>query len=152
MSEKDLNALESALRDLRPTARPLNRDVLMYYAGRAAVPRGMLVWKLATAGSAFVAVVMSLALAMRQGDVRPVDRVVHVPAPALAPDPEPVPPLEEPTPAERRAAPLASPWEPPVTRYEQVRDDVLRRGLDGLPAGPRVQHKPVTAEQVLWPF
>jgi hypothetical protein len=82
--------------------------------------------------------------------VKTVDRVVHVQAPL--PAPAPVPPVE-PTPPERPSAiPIASPWEPPTTHYEQVRDNVLRWGLDGLPTGPRTRQEPVTARQVLWPF
>jgi hypothetical protein len=150
MSEKELNALESALRDLRPTAQPLNRDALLFRAGRMTATAGVGRWQVATAGFAFLALGFGIALASRSAEPRTVEHVVYVPAPPAGQGAVPLP--EQPMHSDPAPAPPASPWEQPATRYEQVRDDVLRLGLDGLPPAPPGKQKPVTAAQVLWPF
>ncbi len=151
MSEDEMNAVESALRGLTPTPQPLNRDALMYQAGRtSAAPRPWL-WQAATAAAMLCAVGIGIAFWMRPAEVRRVERIVYLPAPP--PAPAPTPPVEPPSPGSRPTTSLiASPWEPPASRYEQVRDNVLRWGLDGLPPAPKTRHDPISADQLVHPF
>ena len=149
MSEDELNALASALRGLTPSARPLDRDALMYQAGRASGPRRTWLWPAATAASALITVGFGLAMWGRPAEVKTIERVVYVPALV---QPLSTPSVETPIPEDRPAAPVSSPWEAPASRYEQVRDNVLRWGLDGLPAAPRTRHDVVSAKDLEHPF
>lgn len=119
--DRELTAIESALRELRPKAEALDRAGLMYRAGRASA-RGW-AWPMATLFSTAAAMVLGIALWMR-----PAPAVMYVavpstgddtvsaasPSPALTDDPE-------------RGA-----W----SRYAHLQKQVLLHGLDGLPASP----------------
>lgn len=133
--DRELTAIESALRELRPKADALDRAVLMYRAGRASA-RGW-VWPAATLFSIAAAMVLGIALWMR-----PAQSVMYVvvpptgndvasaglPSPVLADDPE-------------RGA-----W----SRYVHLQEQVLLHGLDGLPASPgATEEPPLDAESLL---
>jgi len=155
MSEDPLNRLESALRGLTPSADPLDRDALLYEAGRAyeaaraAVPPPRWPWPLAAAVSAMLAVTFGIVLLT--GPSRMVERVVYVQPPA--PAPVPAPPADTPAPPEQPpAASSASPWEPEPTPYEQACDNVLRWGLDGLPPAPPARPQTLKTDQLIRPF
>jgi hypothetical protein len=150
MSEDPLKALASVLRGLAPSAEPLDRDALLYEAGRASAPPLRWPWVAATAASALLAV--SLGVALWAKPIRVVERVVHrqppeavVPGDAAAVEMLPAP--EQPP-----AAPYASPWEPEPTPYEQARDNVLRWGLDGLPPAPPARPQTLKTDQLIRPF
>src|SRR5436305_15315025 len=104
MSEKELNALESSLRGLTPSAQPLNRDAVMYDVGRKSSARRAAQWQIATTVCAFLALGFGAALASRPTEVRTVEHVVHVRAPAT--EPAPVPPAEQP--AQTEPLPVAA--------------------------------------------
>jgi hypothetical protein len=150
MSEAELNALESALRGLTPSAQPLDRDWTMFRAGRASAARYGWLWPLATAASTLVAVGLGIAWWAQSPRVKTVEHVVQVPPPP--PAPEPAPQVEPTTPERPGASPLASVQEPPATRYEQLQENLLRWGLDGLPPSPRTRHGSVSANDLLHPF
>jgi hypothetical protein len=129
-----LNAVAAALTSLKPSAA-LDRDRLMYRAGRASVSRHLL-WPLATGASSALAAVLAVVLLARPAPA-PVDRVVYVPVPLpQAPIPEP-PGVAKDAPAPTDAPPVAlsaDPW--PATPYARMQDRVLRWGLDGLAEPP----------------
>jgi hypothetical protein len=113
----DLSELEAALGALSPRKVTIDRDALMYRAGRSAGARP---WRWATALTSLVAVVLAGALLIRPT----VDRFVPVPAPA----PSPTSPAEvEPPPTAGGAGPAS---------YLYLQEQVLNRGLDGLPPFP----------------
>jgi hypothetical protein len=133
--------LESALRGLRPRA-DLDREVLMYQAGRAAAGRGW-GWPLATAAA--LALVATLAIRLFTLAPPAVERIVLVPA-----APAPQPPRESgasPLPAQEptRITPPESAETPDAFLYPSphpLRDHVLRWGLDGLPPAPELAPTP----------
>ena len=122
--ERQLTALESALRDLQPMPETLRRDVLMYRAGRASARRWA--WPTATALATAAALVLGIAL-LKQPAPHVVERVVYLSAPA---DAAPETPITES--GEGRGS-----WSSYVHFEEQVAD----HGLDAVP--------PETAEQQL---
>jgi hypothetical protein len=133
--EREITALESALRELRPQSDLLKRDVLMYRAGRASA-RGWL-WPLATLVSTTAALVLCIALWLR-----PTPPVVYVTV----------------TPAGNESISAAPPSPPPVnepdggawSRYVHLQEQVLLHGLDGLPAPPSATNeRPPDAESLL---
>lgn len=144
-----LSEWESALRGLAPAPSRLDRDALMYRAGRGdrgpAVGRNF--WPLAAGVLALVALGEGALLAGRP-PTRVVERLVVIrePAPAvdLQPVPEPARP-PEPRPVDRPTAvaalgvpgflPPFGDW-PAVTRANTLRDRLIRDGLDGLPDLP----------------
>jgi hypothetical protein len=126
MNDSALDALADALRGLAPRAGALDRDRLMFRAGRASASRGW-AWPLAALASTAAAVALGVLLWARPGPPpRVVEHVVYLPAE--------VPP---------RAAdqPAASPdgdgtgtgsW----SSYLQMLPRLARWGLDGLPPPP----------------
>jgi hypothetical protein len=89
-----LSAIESALRGLAPHAGGLDRDELLFRAGRASAPRRW-PWALAAGASAATAGVLAVLLALRPAPAV-VERVRYVPTPVAAEapsdDPGSVPP------------------------------------------------------------
>jgi hypothetical protein len=129
------SVLEAGLKTLVPRTPGLNRDALMYRAGRASAGRGWAL-PLATAALAFLTVGLGTALVLRP---EPAPRVVivHQPAPEM---PGPKEPMDS-TPGV---------WSGGMPRYARLLEDVLRRGLDGLPPVPDVPpDKPARLEDVL---
>jgi hypothetical protein len=122
-----LKAVEAALAALRPAPAALDRDALLYRAGRAAAPR-VRRWQLATAFSSAVAAGLAAVLLLRPGPP-PVEHIVYV----TAPRPE-APPT--PSDAGRSFAAPADPDPWPSTPYTRLEDRLLQSGLDGLPEPP----------------
>jgi len=130
---EDLNALESALKSLAPRRSRLDRDSLIFRAGQASVPaRPPRFWIATAAGLAALALGEGAMLANRP-EPTVVERIVVVQAPA--------PPIEPEKPPEIAQAP--APQSPPRPRpmigpgqsaYDRLTWQVLRYGLDGLPA------------------
>jgi hypothetical protein len=127
----DINELECALKTLRPAAR-LDRDQLLFEAGRASVRRGWF-WQTWSAATTAAACVLAAMLLLR-GTPEPIEKVivVQVPQPPAAGTTEPESrsplaalPTVEPGPEVSGAAALS---------YWQLRDKVLRWGIDSLPA------------------
>jgi hypothetical protein len=137
----DLRRLEGRLKGLTPAAA-LDRDRLLFEAGRASARRGW-VWPLTAAAAGLAAVVLGALLLVQVG--RPAaERVVYVPIPVERPAPVAVPeaPPAEIVPGSPEAAPLR--------RYRQVEEQILRWDLDGLPrAAPPPGPTPASRDELL---
>ncbi len=146
MNDPALDALAGALRGLAPRAGGLDRDRLMFRAGRASAPRRW-AWPLATAVSAAAALALGVLLWARpEPPARVVEHVVSLPAeaPPRAPDdPAASPGAPDTVPGGAGLAGWAS--------YLQLLPRVARLGLDGLPAPkePQQREAPPTFED-LW--
>jgi hypothetical protein len=122
--EPELAAMEAALRGLAPAPAGIDRDRLMFLAGQARRPRAGWLWPCATAALALLSAGLTGALVLRPTP-EPVERIVFIPSPS----PEAFAPArddETPRVPDRQA----------VLGYFQLRDQVLNRGLDGLPELP----------------
>ena len=127
-----LAGLEAALAALVPMPGRINRDALLFRAGQASVCGRRWLWPGAAAVLGLVAAALGVVIAVRPAP-RPVERVLVVrvrePAP---PDRVPVPPAAKPEPAPPvRVAATREPM-----NYAQLEKQVLRWGLDGVPAPP----------------
>jgi hypothetical protein len=124
-----LNEVAAALAALAPHPPALDRDRLLFRAGRASAPRPWF-WRLSAAASTIAAVVLAAILVLRPAPT-PVERVVYV---QVAPLPMPAPPKEvvvtPPVPLESEPQEPAYSW--PTTPYTRLEDRLLRWGLDGL--------------------
>jgi hypothetical protein len=141
--DPELSSLADALAGLKPSPAALDRDALMFRAGRASAPRGW-TWPLATAASALLALGLGAALFVRPQPqvVKEIEYVkVEVPAPAPAPSPQPKPPEPQPP---TEAGPLVAQEEPrtPASSYRQLEEHLLRWGFDGLPQGAHSEPSP----------
>ena len=122
----ELTELEEKLRRLAPGEGKLDRDALLYRAGRASARRGWL-WPAVACVSSLTAAVLGVVLATRPAPAV-VERIVYVPAEAHAP----APPTDIP-PGELPAYPVALEDLPPRLRLQER---LLLRGLDGLGERP----------------
>lgn len=138
--------LESALKNLKPSAPNFDRDRLMFRAGQSSAHRRR--WP-NTVLPALIGILAGSAItfatvrATWQPETRVV--VVKVPVPADVPqkqavkEPDPLV-VPSPTPALAPAAPGSVPWElfasvaRPATGYLQLRDQVLRWGVEAMPS------------------
>jgi hypothetical protein len=149
-----LSRLANSLAVLQPRVRPLDRDALMFRAGQASVPRTGWKWPLAASLSSFLAVVLGATLVLRaaQGPA-----VVSVPKP-MPPmrnwqDQPPAVPFAAPPGAPTTPSPYSSTEEPPLPRHLQIQEQILRWGLDGLPAAPApAQPRPESIDMFLRSF
>lgn len=148
----DLSATEAALAALAPAPAALDRDRLMFQAGRAAGGAAGWGWPAATGALTALAAALALVMVLRPPVVTETV-VVHVPVevtPAPAPPkPEPDTPADS-SPVTSRPADLAA--LPPVAPgYLRLQDQILRWGLDALPAGRPAApaEPPITVEQLL---
>ena len=113
--------LESALRSLRPARAAIDRDRLMFQAGRASARRGGRVWLGATMA---LAAALGVSLVVRPGP-REVVRIVRV-------EPQPTRPKAAPS------LPMIYAFVGPADwrgrgQYLKLRQEVLEKGLDALP-------------------
>lgn len=139
-SDPELTALESALRDLIPARSRLDRDRLMFEAGRASVEpstssRGRWAWPSLAASLAVVAITEGAVLASRPAP-RVVERVVIVKEKPALPAEEGPPVVilsQAPPPAPSRGA---EPSWPSESASLGLRRQVLRFGVEGLPELP----------------
>jgi hypothetical protein len=146
--DRELTALETALREFRPQLDALDRSVLMYRAGRASV-RGW-VWPATAAITTTLAAVLAVLLMVRP--VAPVvAQIVYVPAPAEVPQPTVErQPESAPSPAPEPLVMEPLDWGP-LGCYYQMEESVLRWGLKGIPPPPPAPPLPETPtiEQLL---
>ena len=124
----DLAAFTRTLAEAVPHPGRLDRDALLFAAGRAAGRRGRF-WPATAAALAVLSASLGATLLFRTPAVVEVVRIVHVPIPAPAPEPA-VLPAEEPSPPP--AAPLAAEW---VTDL-RLRERMLREGSSAVPSSP----------------
>ncbi len=106
--------LEEALGSLRPQRPAIDRDALMFRAGRVSAGRRGIFWQAAS-----VALAACLAVSLARGpEVREVERIVRVPVAWVG----------------TSSTTLAQlPDAPADGGYIRIRDIVLREGLDALP-------------------
>jgi hypothetical protein len=116
---ESLQEVESILRQLSPRPSAIDRDQLMYRAGAAAARRRRFFWPIA---SLALAVCLAVVMFFRTGNS--VERIVYVPVPASPTSA--IPAIEFPV---ETAAPIGHSGE-----YLRLRDRVLAKGLDALPA------------------
>jgi hypothetical protein len=128
-------SIEQGLRQLIPAPSHIDRDRLMFQAGAISGKAGLhhrWVWPSIAAVLALVAVSESIALAVRPSR----EIVVQVPAPAARgrlSEPESIEILSQ-APPDRTWAP--DPWLPTGTDSLDLKRQVLRFGLEGLPDPP----------------
>jgi hypothetical protein len=136
--DSELSAIETAVGSLVPAPSRIDRDLVMFRAGQAAAhprskSRRALIASAASLG--LIALAEAFLLAYRPAP-RVVERVVVVREPASSP--------VEAFPARAIAATVTAPASSPSdgvlalgrTAYERLAEQVLRYGLDGLPARP----------------
>ncbi len=132
--------LTTALARLTPVAPAIDRDSLMFAAGRASVERTVAVWQRTAAGLAVSLVAVAVYSFVRPDpeprvlvQERIVEKVVEVPAPVppVPPPPVPLPPSRDPDPVPVATAPLH-----PSSAF-RLRQLGVTKGLDYLPP-PRV--------------
>jgi hypothetical protein len=134
--DASLGALESQLTSLTPQPSSLDRDYLLYHAGRASVRQGWF-WQVATGFLVVVVAALSLALLYRpiqRSEPLVVERVVYLPAERPAP-PSP--------PAATSSAPVVRAGDPPplVAKLDRradtdnlhLRDQIFRFGIESMP-------------------
>jgi hypothetical protein len=133
--DRELTALETQLRELRPQSDALDRAVLMYRAGRASVRSW--VWPAATLFSSVGALVLGIAMWLR-----PAPPIVYVAFPSVRNDSLAAAP---PSPS-FADGPERGAW----SRYVHLQEQVLLHGLDGLPSPPSgADEPPPDAEALL---
>jgi len=130
----DLEATEAVFSSLRPAPSGVDRDRLMYLAGRAATgagsadvqrPRGRWLWPCSTAASLLVAVTFA-GMWLSHGE--PEVRIVFRDPPVAVPEPS-----EQP--AEATDVVDASPRESWRTDYLRLRRLVMTEGVEAMPPG-----------------
>jgi hypothetical protein len=131
-SDPEVSSIEEALGQLRPARSRLDRDLLMFQAGafsaRSAAKRRW-VWPSIAAALGFVALSESIVLSARPGASVV---VVQVPAPEeKSTSPVQVQILSQSAPSQ---SPVPDPWSPGDSQTLGLRRQVLRFGLEGLPA------------------
>ena len=129
----NLNDLESALRELRPRPETLDREALMYRAGRASA-RGW-GWPLATLVSSALALGLSIALS-----IRPAPATVYVDV--KSPQSDAV--ISSPSPPFTEDAEFGA-W----LRYIHLQEKVSLNGLDGLPPSSEAEEIPSSVDSLL---
>jgi hypothetical protein len=139
VGDPGLTQLATALSALAPRPAVLDRDRLMFAAGRQSARRSRL-WPCVSALLAVLSVGLGTALVLR-----PEPRVVYVTPPA--------PPPPAPAPAESREPTVAAKddhWQEQIESL-RLRNRVLRLGVEALPEAPRPQptEKPLTIESLL---
>ncbi len=157
MAEQDhdpaLNQLGRRLRDLSPQACPLDRDALMFRAGRSSA-RAHWVWPLLTALASVLAVTFAAALLVQPPPPVPAanwtsgSRIQGFQGSSPLP-PQPFGSIDPPSESEGDAVavPKDDLWATPDTGYFHTQNSLLRWGLDGVPpppaeAAPRPAEKP----------
>ena len=156
-NDPELNAIAASLGSLEPARSRIDRDLVMFRAGQASVRpsrwhRGA--WNVIAASLALVALGEGVLLAHRPPPqiVKEVV-VVREPAPARAPA-SLVPPAEQSVAAIPVALPSESSFSLGQTAYQRQVAQVLRYGLDGLPASlteasPASEPRPASSGQML---
>ena len=139
--DPELNAIEAALGSLVPARSRIDRDLVMFRAGQASVRPsrlGLRAWNAIAASLAIIALGEGVLLAHRPPP-QIVKEVVVIREPATAPAPLPVvPPLEQSVVEVPESLPIERSLSLGQTAYERLTSQVLRYGLDGLPASPTV--------------
>jgi hypothetical protein len=131
----ELSALESKLTTLTPLPSAVDRDYLLFQAGRASVRRNTWVWQAATACLIVAVAGLTLALLSRpvpsRGEPITVERIVYLPAPpATAPASSTV--FSSPKAVEPVSVADEDRWADQAENLRH-RQQVMRFGVDALP-------------------
>jgi hypothetical protein len=129
MNDPELARLETALAGLAPSPAAIDRDALLFNAGRRSAARGRF-WPCTAALFAVLAAGLGGALALRPGP-QFTERVVFVPVPAATPEKvAAAPPAEGPPTAAQKLGAAAG--RERLSAFA-LRQQALRWGVDGLP-------------------
>jgi hypothetical protein len=133
--DPELSAVESALGSLAPARSRIDRDAVMYQAGRASTrPAILRRWGWPAVAATLAALALGeAALLARRPEVQVVERLVVVPAPAV---PSTGTVVSRETAAPERYGPLDRAPGAAETDYERLCRQVVRYGLDALPGPP----------------
>jgi hypothetical protein len=148
--DPELTAFEQNLAALVPASGQLNRDRVMFRAGKASVKRASWLWPAAAGAMTLVAAGLGGLLALRP-QPQPQKQIVYVikevprQAPVRSKKQESRPPR---VPSTR---PTMDEPSYPQTQYFRMENHLLRWGLDGLPTPPPVPQgeAPLTRGQLL---
>ena len=144
-NDPELNAIAASLGSLEPARSRIDRDLVMFRAGQASVRPSRLrrrAWNVIAASLALVALGEGVLLAHRPPP-QIVKEVVVVREPVTAPAPLPVvPPVEHSVAEVPESLPIERSLSLGETAQERLTSQVLRYGLDGLPASPTVASSP----------
>jgi hypothetical protein len=127
----ELNDLASALRELTPRVSGINREELMFHAGRAS-GQGSVLWPAAACFSALTALFLG-ALLLTRPEPATVERIVLVPVPTVPSPGFAEKDLSAGVAEAGNATVLSAPSGKPWRDYHQLQDQILSQGLDGLP-------------------
>ncbi len=150
MREENLNPeleeVEALLGGLKPARVIVDRDRLMFKAGRgSACQRSRWVWP----GIAAALAVSLVGVLLHRPAPQQVERIVYVPAELAQPSVPPGPAISPAMPTfEPRPAPVL-PTIPNEGNYLQLRREVLEHGVDALPTGTGYAGDPVTVRHML---
>jgi|SRR6516162_4610825 len=135
MEHPELAAIEAALSSLAPAPAAIDRDRLLFQAGRASALRRRWLWCGLGAASTAGAAVVAWALLMLNHP-EPSVRVVYVPMTMSLPGPSKEPSSTDSMASAASLAAEAARWEPSGTGYLSLERQVLRAGIDALPSSP----------------
>jgi len=150
--DRELAALEAALKTLTPTACPLDRDQLFFRAGQASVRSRRWLWPAIASLLALTSGTLGALLAVRPGP-EIVERLVYIQEPVKPVVPQPVvpdPPAD--SPRRQDVKPEDTMTSSPVDLpgdYLRLRQQVLRWGVEAIPApmslaGPGEPSRPIS--------
>jgi hypothetical protein len=130
LNDPEPDALAAELQRLAPRPASLDRDRLLFEAGRASAPR-VWPWQLIAGAGVLTSLLLAVGPVFRPPTV--VERVVYVPR-----DEPPVHLRIAPPIPDRPDGPSSgSPEQPsPLTRYQLLQEKLLRWGLDGVEREP----------------
>ena len=136
--DPELTELATALGSLAPAQARLDRDRLMFEAGRQAARNAGPRWAWPALAATLAAAALGEAVFLTQRpEPRTIERVVvrYVPVPVSAPPVETIASVPPSVPA---SVPVYRPWSAPAggSAYEALRWQVLRFGIDALPEPP----------------
>jgi hypothetical protein len=138
----DLSAFSRALAGVPPHPGLLDRDALLFAAGRAAARRGRF-WPVTAGVLAALSAALAGVLLFRPPTVVEVERIVHVPAPAPAvPDHQPVAAPDD------QADPSQSSPSPDLAEGLRQRHRILGDGVSTQPQRPWASSSPGSSEDV----
>jgi hypothetical protein len=131
LDRPEMNDVEASLGKLSPSPAALDRDRLMFQAGRASV-RVPWLWPAAAATATLTAAALALVLVFRPAPLSVVEtKVVIIHKETLPPTP-----FSEPPPESWVKAEVWTDEPRPQTDYLRRRQEVLRWGVDMLPPTP----------------
>jgi hypothetical protein len=143
----ELAALEEQLRGLVPQAGALDRDRILFRAGRASAPTGW-VWRAVAGVSTLTAAALAAVLALQPPPQAVFERVVRAPAERPA---SPAPPAS--VPGEEAAIPVRADAAEEVPPHRRLQEHLLRWGLEGFgPPPPAPEHPPPRGDERIFPF